>query len=85
MRILIASSARRHGIGKRRILGLLLEHVDVIDVTRPGDVDPKICFLSRGADGIEWEVIAVVLPDLLLVIHAMPAHYRHHTFSWRTQ
>jgi hypothetical protein len=84
VRILIASSARRHGIGKRRILGLLLEHEEVIDITRPGDVDPKICFLSRGVDGIEWEVIAVVLTDMLLVIHAMPTQYRPPHFSWRT-
>lgn len=85
MRIVIASSARKHGIGRQRIFGLLLHHDDVVTVTRTGDRDPKLCFLSRDANNIEWEVIAVVLPEMLLVIHAMPTHYRPQNVDWRAR
>jgi hypothetical protein len=82
VRLVIASSARKHGIGKTRIIELLANHDEVIDVTRPGDSDPKICFLAHDLEHREWEVIAVVLPAMLLVIHAMPTHFRPTHFSW---
>lgn len=38
--------------------------------------DPKIWFVGVDDRGEELEVVAVVLPSLLLVIHAMPTRYR---------
>jgi hypothetical protein len=38
--------------------------------------DPKIRFVGVDERGVEIEVVAVVLPSLLLVIHAMPTRYR---------
>ncbi|MFM8351920.1 MAG: hypothetical protein ACKN9D_12760 [Actinomycetales bacterium] len=38
--------------------------------------DPKIRFVGRDARGEEIEMVAVVLPGLLLIIHAMPTRYR---------
>jgi len=38
--------------------------------------DPKIRFVGLDDRGEEIEIVAVVLPGLLLVIHAMPTRYR---------
>lgn len=38
--------------------------------------DPKIRYIGTDARGEEIEVVAVVLPGMLLVIHAMPTRFR---------
>jgi hypothetical protein len=73
--IRIIGSARRHGLSRRRIEQALAQPVRA-DATDSATGDPKIRFVGRDAKGEEIEVVAVVLPRMLLIIHAMPTRYR---------
>ncbi|MGH3800284.1 MAG: hypothetical protein ACRDTD_09165 [Pseudonocardiaceae bacterium] len=42
----------------------------------PGDLDARIEWVGPDDRDVELEVIAVELPDLWLVIHAMPTAFR---------
>jgi len=70
----ITSGARKHGLTRRRIEEALGAHQRADTVF--GDGDPRIHFIGRDRRGEEIEVVAIVLPALLLVIHAMPTRYR---------
>ena len=71
----ITSGARKHGISRRRIEEALRSQV-VSDTTRSVTTDPKIRYVGIDNRGEEIEIVAVVLPGLLLIIHAMPTRYR---------
>lgn len=71
----ITSSARKHGLSRRRIAQALMSHSAAITIVTEA-TDPKIWFVGVDDRGEELEVVAVVLPSLLLVIHAMPTRYR---------
>ena len=73
--IRITSSARKHGLSRKRIQEALDAH-EVATSVVVGTTDPKIRFVGADRRGEEIEVVAVVLPGLLLVIHAMPTRYR---------
>ena len=66
-------SARRHRLGRGRVVGVM----DRADPVPHGAPDERR-WLWVGGDcrGLEIEVLAVELADYLLVIHAMPAHFR---------
>ena len=70
----ITSGARKHGLTRRRIEEALAAHQRADTVL--GDGDPRIHFIGRDRRGEEIDVVAIVLPALLLVIHAMPTRYR---------
>ena len=71
----IISGARKHGLSRRRIQQALDRH-GVAETILGTTTDPKIRFVGVDERGVEIEVVAVVLPSLLLVIHAMPTRYR---------
>lgn len=73
--IRIVSGARKHGVSRRRIEQALLAQTET-DVIGTETTDPKIRFVGRDERGEEIEIVAVVLPGLLLIIHAMPTRYR---------
>lgn len=68
-------SARRHRIGKAHVL-------HVMSTTEPISISPTEAFDARlvwiGADdrGVELEIVALDLPDAVVVIHAMPTALR---------
>ena len=66
--IRITSGARKHGLTRRRIEEALAAHQRADTVL--GDGDPRIHFIGRDRRGEEIEVVAIVLPALLLVIYA---------------
>jgi len=70
-----ASSARKHRISRARIQQALTNHTFTETLPVAG-IDPKVLYLGVDERGVELEIIAVVLPRTLLVIHAMPTHYR---------
>jgi len=74
----VASSARRHRVSRARILQALTNQSYATTLPVAGS-DPKMVFVGTDDRGIELEVVAVVLPRMLLVIHAMPTHYRRST------
>ena len=71
----ITSGARKHHLTRTRIEQALQAHTEVITLHVHG-TDPKILFLGTDGRGEELEIVAVVLPGELLVIHAMPTRYR---------
>ena len=71
----VASGARKHGLSRRRIEQALAGQV-VAETVLGGSTDPKIRFVGLDERGVEIEVVGVVLPRLLLVIHAMPTRFR---------
>lgn len=75
MRIRITSSARKHGVSRSRVEQALDQQHWSETLPSPGP-DPKILFLGVDDRGVQLEIVAVVLPGLILVIHAMPRHYR---------
>ena len=73
----VTSTARKDALSRRRIEVALTSQR--IAQTIPGDGDPKIYFVGTDHMGEEIELVAVVLPSLLLIIHAMPTRYRRRT------
>jgi hypothetical protein len=71
----IISGARKHGISRRRIEQALLSQTEA-EASGTETTNPKIRFVGRDERGEEIEMVAVVLPELLLIIHAMPTRYR---------
>lgn len=71
----IVSGARKHGLSRRRIEQALDRH-GIADTILGAASDPKIRFVGADERGVEIEVVAVVLPKLLLIIHAMPTRFR---------
>ncbi len=71
----IISGARKHGISRRRIEQALLSQTEA-EAIGTKTTDPKIRFIRRDDRAEEVEMVAVVLPGLLLIIHAMPTRYR---------
>lgn len=70
-------SQRRHKIGKAHALAALEKAGDPIIVPAPSDdLDDRLVFIGKDDRGIELEIIAVQLPDYLLVIHVMPTEFR---------
>jgi hypothetical protein len=75
MRTRITSSARKHALTATRIQAAM-SNATSIETIESETTDPKIRWIGADDRGEELEVVAVVLPDLLLVIHAMPTRYR---------
>ena len=71
----ITSGARKHRVSRARIQQALQAQTEAITLPGRGR-DPGIAFLGLDDRGVELEIVAVVLPGVLLVIHAMPTHYR---------
>jgi hypothetical protein len=75
VRVRFTQSARRHRIGKAHALHVM----NTIDPeVTPADDTHRERRLWIGPDdrGPDLEVIAIVEPDYLLVIHVMPHHFR---------
>ena len=70
-----ASSARKHGSSRSPIEQAINNQI-VSETLNSANFDPKIRFIGVDDRGEELEVVAVVLPGLLLIIHAMPTRYR---------
>ncbi len=73
--IRITSGARKHGLTRSRIeQALSNQHLSETVATE--GTDPKIYLAGPDDRGVELEIVAVVLPRMLLIIHAMPTRYR---------
>lgn len=64
--IRFTQSARKHRIGRDRTPGTAGAH-------------DRLSWIGDDDRGVELEVIAVDLPEYLLVIHVMPTQYRRRT------
>jgi hypothetical protein len=75
MEIRFTKSARKHRIGKARVLLALQNAHTVLPLPAMG---PDARTMHYGTDdrGLDLEIVTIQLPDYLLVIHAMPSKYR---------
>lgn len=70
-----ARSARRHRIGKAHVL-FVLESCEPMTVLICDGEDQKLLWIGYDDGGLELEVIALELPESILVIHVMPRSFR---------
>ncbi len=69
-----SQSARRHRIGKARALHVIAG-ADPSRVS-DGEAPDRLVWVGEDDRGLELEVVALGLPDYLLVIHVMPTQLR---------
>lgn len=76
-RVKLTQNARKRHIGKAHIVAAMEDAGDpqVIPASEEGRAD-RLLWIGRDDRGLLLEIIAVELPDYLLVIHVMPALYR---------
>lgn len=75
MEVRFSRSARKHRIGKAHALAVM-EQGEPTVVPADGQEDERWLWVGLDDRGLELEIVAIVLGDLLLVIHVMPTHYR---------
>ena len=66
-------SARRHRIGKGHARHVM-QSATPVPVDRTGDLDPQLVWLGPDDRGVWLEIIALDLPDCVVVIHVMPLY-----------
>ena len=75
MVVRFSRSARRHRIGKAHAL-FVMEQSEPRVVPADDSEDERWLWVGVDDRGLELEIVAIALPETLLVIHVMPAHYR---------
>jgi hypothetical protein len=73
--IRFTQSARKHRIGKARAL-YVIENYQPMEVHDPKTGDQNLRWIGIDDRGLELDIIAVVTPKYLLVIHVMPYRFR---------
>ena len=73
--IRFTQSARKHRIGKARAL-YVTENYQPMEVHDPKTGEQNLRWIGIDDRGLELEIIAVVTPEYLLVIHVMPYRFR---------
>ncbi|MGH9304532.1 MAG: hypothetical protein ACRDZ5_08995, partial [Acidimicrobiales bacterium] len=66
-----ARSARQHRVGKAHALHVI-DTSPPTDVPAVGDFDARRVWRGPDDRGLELEIVAIILPSELLVIHVMP-------------
>ena len=69
-------SARKHHLGRAHVLAAMELAGEPECVPAEGDLDDRLVWVGPDDRGVVLAVIAVDLPDYLLVIHAMPLAFR---------
>lgn len=70
-----ARSARKHRVGKAHAMHVINNNTPR-DVPAADDFDARKVWLGPDDRGVDLEIVAVVLPDELLIIHVMPSALR---------
>ena len=70
-----AKSARKHRIGKAHVLFVLENHEPVTFLPIDGE-DQKFLWIGHDDRVLELEIVALKLPEYILVIHVMPRTFR---------
>ncbi len=78
MLVRFTQSARRHRIGKARALHVI-NHTEPTVIAADEDLQERLLWIGPDDRGVELEVIGIVEPDYLLVIHVMPHQFRRRT------
>lgn len=78
VRVRFTQSARRHRIGNARALHVM-NNAEPVTVHADDDLRERLLWIGPDDRGLDLEVIAIVEPDYLLVIHVMPHQFRRRT------
>ena len=73
--IRFTQSARKHRIGKARAL-YVIENYHPMEINDSHSGEQNLRWIGIDDRGLELEIIAVVTPKYLLVIHVMPYRFR---------
>ena len=68
-------SARRHRIGKAHAMHVI-STTDPVRVPATANLDARLVWIGADDRGIELEIVALDLPDAIVVIHVMPTALR---------
>ena len=68
-------SARRHRIGKAHAMHVI-STTDPVRVPATANLDVRLVWIGADDRGIELEIVALDLPDAIVVIHVMPTALR---------
>ena len=68
-------SARRHRIGKAHAMHVI-STTDPVRVPATANLDARLVWIGADDRGIELEIVALDLPDAIVVIHLMPTALR---------
>jgi hypothetical protein len=78
MQVRFTQSARRHRIGRARAL-YVINTAEPVVVEADEDVRERLLWIGPDDRGLDLEVIAIIEPEYLLVIHVMPHQFRRRT------
>lgn len=70
-----ARSARKHRIGRAHALHVI-HTVEPETIPATEDADARLSWVGPDDRGVELEIVALELAEMVLVIHVMPTHYR---------
>ena len=73
--IRFTQSARKHRIGKARAV-YVIENYQPMEINDSHSGEQNLRWIGIDDRGLELEIIAVVTPKYLLVIHVMPYQFR---------
>ena len=80
MQIRFTQSARKHRIGKAHAFHVMERHIPIRDRAEDGSGD-RLVWIGEDDRGLELEIVAIELPEYLLVIHVMATDLRRRKFS----
>ena len=75
MDIRFAQSARKHRIGKARVL-FVIRTCEAVEYRSEGPDANRCMWIGLDDRGLELEVVGVLMPKGVLIIHAMPRAFR---------
>ena len=70
-----SQSARRHRIGKAHALHVI-NSIEPEVIRADDTTEDRLLWIGPDDRGLDLEIVAIVEPDYLLVIHVMPHHFR---------
>ncbi len=78
VKVRFTQSARRHRIGKAHAMHVINT---TLPITVPTDeqLPDRLVWIGKDDRGLELEVVGLVEPDYLLIIHVMPYEFRRRT------
>lgn len=79
MKVRFTKSARRHRIGKHRVL-FIIENYEPRYLE--DEIEVRAYWVAPDNQGLELEVVAVVAGEEIVVFHAMPARFRRGSKKW---
>jgi hypothetical protein len=71
-------SARRHRVGRAHALHVMTTNHPIV-VPATAAYDERLVWIGVDDRGIELEIVALALPEAVIVIHVMPTAFRNTT------